>query len=382
NRSLIIDPSLSYSTYLGGGADDSVAGIAIDAAGNTYVTGSTVSTDFPTASALQSVKGGGSDVFVAKLNAAGSALVYCTYLGGSNDDVATGIAGDSAGSAYLTGETASADFPTNNPIFTRANAEDAFVSKLDPTGSALTYSTFLGGNEDDFATSIALDSAGNAYVAGTTRSTDFPIVSPLQMTNHGANDPFLAKLNVAGSALVYSTFLGGNGLDIANAIAVDASGNAYATGSTLSTDFPTTPGAFDHTCGSGGCGGFYYYAVSDAWVAKIDATGSTLAYSTFLGGDGDDIGLGIAVDSGGNAYITAETSSSDFPTKNPVQNSLKGPDAFVTKLNGSGSGLVYSTFLGGANLDEGDAIAVDSLGNAYVSCITASNDFPVKDSFQ
>src|SRR5262249_41914191 len=156
----------------------------------------------------------------------------------------------------------------------------------------------------------ALDSAGNAYVAGTTTSIDFPVVGPLQMTNHGENDAILAKLNAAGSTLVYSTFLGGKGLDIAYAIAVDASGNAYATGSTSSADFPTTPGAFDHTCGTKDCGGFYYYTFSDVWVAKVDASGSALAYSTFLGGDGDDIGLGIAVDSAGNTYITGETSSS------------------------------------------------------------------------
>jgi uncharacterized repeat protein (TIGR01451 family) len=385
NKTLIIDPSLSYSTYLGGGADDSATSIAVDASGNAYVTGSTSSTDFPTSSPLQSANRGKNDIFVAKLNAAGNALVYSTYLGGSDDDSATNIAVDAVGSAYVTGETVSGDFPTKNPIqAANAGSEDSFVTKLDSTGAALVYSTFLGGSGNDFGTSIALDSAGNAYVAGFTRSTDFPVVSPLQMTNHGNEDAFVAKLNAAGSALVYSTFLGGGGLDIAHAITVDGSGNAYAAGSTTSKDFPTTAGAFDLTCGTnqGKCGDFYYYVITDAWVAKINATGSTLAYSTFLGGGADDVALGIAVDPTGNAYVTGLTASNDFPTQNPAQKASGGLDAFLTKLNVDGSGLVYSTFLGGTNFDQGVAIALDSSGNAYVSGTTGSTDFPVKSSFQ
>jgi len=204
---IMIQVSVHFHLYLGGGADDSATSIAVDASGNAYVTGSTSSTDFPTSSPPQSANRGKSDIFVAKLNVAGNALVYSTYLGGSEDDFANGVGVDAAGSAYITGETASGDFPTRNPIqATNAGSEDSFVTKLDPTGSALVYSTFLGGSGNDFGTSIALDPAGNAYVAGATRSTNFPVVSPLQTSNRGNDDAFVAKLNAAGSALVYSTF--------------------------------------------------------------------------------------------------------------------------------------------------------------------------------
>jgi uncharacterized repeat protein (TIGR01451 family) len=385
-KTLVIDPSLTYSTYLGGAGDDSANSIAVDSSGNTYIVGQTVSTDFPTASPLQSTSRGHNDVFVAKLNAAGNAMIYSTFLGGSADDFGTGIDVDNAGNAYITGTTESADFPTANAIqSSKAGGQDVFVTKLNHDGTALVYSTFLGGKSADSVSAIALDSAGNAYVAGDTSSADFPTANPLQGSNHGHNDAFVTKINAAGSALVYSTFLGGQSLDIATTLAVDAAGSVYIAGDTDSKDFPTTPGAFDRSCGTNGncdIDRFYYYFVFDAWVAKINPAGDALDYSTYLGGSADDIALGIAVDSAGNAYVTGQTASTDFPVLNSTQKPKGAIDAFVTKLNPTGSALVYSTLLGGSDSDQGSAIVVDASGNAYVSGITRSTDFPVKNSFQ
>jgi Bacterial Ig-like domain (group 3)/Beta-propeller repeat len=340
--------ALVYSTYLGGGivggseGDDVGTGIAVDSSGNAYVTGYTLSADFPTTpGAFQTACGTGwcSDAFVTEINPEGSALVYSTYLGGSGGDSGMGIAVDSTGNAYVTGNTYSTDFPTTPGAFQTALAGgyyDAFVTKVNPTGSALVYSTYLGGNGDDSGNSIAVDSASNAYVTGYTDSTNFPTKNPLQATYGGNGDAFVAKINAAGSALVYSTYLGGSGqddYDHANqyqvgAIAVDSGGNAYVTGYTGSTNFPTTPGALKTTCG--GCANY-----GDAFVAKVNPTGSTLAYSTYLGGRGIDAGVGIAVDSSRNAYVTGYTSSTNFPTKNPIQpaNAGFGYDAFVAKVD-------------------------------------------------
>jgi uncharacterized repeat protein (TIGR01451 family) len=382
-KPLVIDPTLSYSTYLGGSGEDRGQGIAVDASGAVYVVGQSASTDFATQNPFQSTSNGGFDVFVAKLNASGTGLVYSTFLGGTNDDFGAGIAVDGAGNAYITGQTDSPDFPLSNALQgANHGGEDAFVSKLSPTGSALLYSTYLGGNGSDFASSIAIDSSGNAYVAGTTGSPDFPVMNPIQASDAGGSDAFVTKLNPAGSALVYSTYLGGADIDSATAIAVDAVGSAYITGNTDSKTFPTTPGAFDTSCGCS-TDRFYYYIFRDAWLAKIDATGSALDYSTFLGGAGDDLATGIAVDASGQAYVTGRTDSDDFPLQNPVQGLLGGSgDSFVTALNATGSALVFSTYLGGSSFDEGAGIALDNSGNAYVSGRTLSNDFPTKSTFQ
>jgi len=248
-RLLVIDPVLVYSTYLGGSGDENSlasgdqtgAAIAVDADGNAYVTGNTTSTNFPTANPMQPANGGPPDAFVAKLNAAGSALVYCTYLGGSGIERGFDIAVDAAGNAYLTGRTQSPNFPRVNPVQQVLRGfEDAFVAKLNAAGSALIFSTYLGGSGGDDGHSIALDGDGNIYVAGGTASTDFPTANLLQQAYGGGNvDAFVAKLNAAGSALVYSTYLGGNNTDHPEGIAVDASGNAYVTGNTNSTNFPT-----------------------------------------------------------------------------------------------------------------------------------------------
>ncbi|MDQ0417200.1 hypothetical protein J2Z48_001372 [Croceifilum oryzae] len=240
--------------------------------------------------------------------------------------------------------------------------------------SVLIYSTYLGGSGDDQAQGIAVDAGGNAYVVGFTNSTNFPTTPGVfQPANAGGKDLVITKRNRNGSSLIYSTYLGGSGDEAfnlnGNAIAIDAAGNAYVTGITTSTDFPITAGAFQTAYGGG---------ASDAFVTKINTLGNSLIYSTYLGGSGDDVGKGIHLDTGGNAYVTGSTTSTDFPTRGAFQPvNAGGQDAFVTKLNTSGSGLVYSTYLGGSGVDVGSAIVVDGAGNAYVTGGTNSPNFPV-----
>jgi hypothetical protein len=373
SKPVVIDPTLSYSTYLGGSNYDIGHGIAVDRAGNAYVTGYTQSTDFPTANPFQATIHGGSDAFVAALDPSGSTLLYSTYLGGSGNESGAGIAVDGAGNAYVTGDTTSTDFPTANPFQpTNHGRTNAFVAALDPTGSTLLYSTYLGGSDIDSGLGIAVDRAGNAYVTGGARSTNFPTANPLQPTNHGAWDAFVAALDPSGSTLLYSTYLGGSIDDFGYGIAVDNAGNAYVTGITGSANFPTA-NPFQPTYGGS----------ADAFVAALDPTGSTLLYSTYLGGSGTDVGYGIAVDGAGNAYVTGGTASTDFPTANPFQPTNQGgADAFVAALDPSGSTLLYSTYLGGSIDDVGNGIAVDNAGNAYVTGYTGSANFPTANPFQ
>ncbi len=370
--------SVVYSTYLGGSDFDEGNGIAVDVHSNAYVTGRTDSSDFPTtAHAVQPSFGGIGDAFVAKLNATGSSLVYSTYLGGSNVDIGAGIAVDVQGIAYVTGFTAG-NFPTtlNAPQPTFGGGPiDAFVAKLNATGSSLVYSTYLGGSDGDNGSDIAVDVHGNAYVTGSTTSSDFPTTAhAVQPSFGGIEDAFLAKLNATGSSLVYSTYLGGSNVDLGIGIAVDLKGNAYVTGSTQG-NFPASPNAAQPTFG----GGF-----SDVFVAKLNAAGNSQVYSTYLGGSGVENAGDIAVDVHGNAYVTGSTGGSDFPTTtNAVQPSFGGiADAFVTKLNAAGNSLIYSTYLGGSNRDFGFGIAVDVLGNAYVTGLTDSGDFPITNAAQ
>lgn len=374
-KPLIIDPSLVYSTYLGGSDFDSGNAIAVDTAGNAYVTGFTKSLNFPTQNPFQSARGGSNDAFVTKLNATGNGLVYSTYLGGGNGSGnGNAIAVDSSGNAYVTGNTTSPNFPTQNALQSTIGGgnTDAFVTKLNATGNGLIYSTYLGGSGNDDGSGIAVDTAGNAYVTGFTSSINFPTLNAFQSAFGGNTDAFVTKLNATGSGLVYSTYLGGTNLDFGNAIAVDTAGNAYVTGNTTSPNFPTQ-NAFQSTFGGG----------NDAFVTKLSATGSGLIYSTYLGGSGDDVGKGIALDTANNAYVTGFTSSGNFPTQSAFQNTFGGTnDAFVTKLNTTGNGLVYSTYLGGSGDDDGNAIAVDSSGNAYVTGNTTSPNFPTLNAFQ
>ena len=384
-----LDPTgsaLVYSTFLGGntgpfGSSDSAGAIAVDADGNAYVTGSAGSFNFPvTAGAFQTTRKGGDDAYVTKLNPTGSALVYSTLLGGSSFDMGFSIAVDASGNAYVAGGTRSANFPTTAGAFQTAfagGASDTFVTKLNPSGSALVYSTYLGGSGDDgqFDGGIAVDASGNAYVTGGTSSANFPTTAGAFQTTFagGALDAFVTKLDPTGSALAYSTYLGGSGSESRSTskIAVDTNGNAYVTGGTDSTDFPTTVGAYQVIFGGG---------ASDAFVTKLDPTGSALVYSTYLGGIGDDNQFdgGITVDAGGSAYLTGMTTSINFPTTAGAFQPLLGgeQDAFMAKLSPDGSALVYSTYLGGSNLDMGRNIAVDANGNAYVIGSTFSHDFP------
>ena len=425
HRTVVVDPTLKYASYLGGSADDASRGIAVDSAGNIYVTGFTFSRDLPgTGGFLQpSYHGGGAmsylggDAFVAKYSKNG-VLAYVTYIGGSDDDAGMAIAVDASGSAYVTGYTNSTDFPIvkgcyqtsfqgkGSNRFNPAAGGDAFVAKLDPTGTRLVYSTYLGGKDDDKGTAIAVDTSGNAYVGGVTQSANFPVQNAYQTVFQGlggvpelcggcgpvANfgDAFLTALNPSGTGLLFSTYFGGSLEDTLTAIALDTAGNVYAGGSTLSTNFPVR-GAFQDKFG--GVAPFSVQPViptGDGWVAKFDKTGKLL-YSTYLGGSRDDAVMGLAVDSTGAVYAAGFTSSPDFPgvPASAAQSKFHGPnslagskgfiwgDAFVAKLTPAGNGLVYATYLGGGDDDAAMALAIDAAGNAYVAGFTDSADFPV-----
>ena len=365
---------MRYGTFLGGNGYDSGAGIAVDASGNAYVTGDTESANFPvTAGAFQTALGGIRDVFVVKLNAGGWGLIYGTYLGGDDYDSSAGIAVDASGNAYVTGHTHSTAFPVTAGAFQtiRGGAADAFVAKLNASGSSLIYGTFLGASDYDYGKEIAVDTSGNAYVTGYTNSAAFPVTAgAFQTLKGGFFDAFAVKLNATGSSLIYGTYLGGSDDDYGNGIAPDASGNAYVTGYTFSAAFPVTAGAFRTTSGG----------LVVAFAVKLNATGSGLIYGTYLGGSEDDRGYGIAADASGNAYVTGYTDSANLPvTAGAFQTVFGGGgrDGFVAKLNATGSGLIYGTFLGGSDVDWGAGIAVDASGNAYVTGRTESANFSV-----
>ena len=388
---LVIDPTLDYATYLGGAGLERLFGIAIDASGSAYVTGTTRSLNFPTASPLQGSKLGDVDCFVAKLNPSGTALVYSTYLGGtgSEDGPSGGIAVDAAGNAYVTGSTGSANFPVTAGALktTLSGSSDAFLAKLNPSGSGLAYSTYLGGNSVDDGFDLAIDGSGNAYISGQTYSPDFPTRNPYQPALSFGPDAFVTKLNTTGSGLVYSTYLGGSSFDWGLGIAIDAAGSAYVTGQTASPNFPTSAGAIQPAYAGG----------ADAFVFKLDASGSSRVYGTYLGGTLEDLASDIAVDAAGNAYITGATFSANFPTANAFDPS-KAPDgredAIVARLNSTGTGLVFSTYLGGPAggvsqqgftcfaQDFGTGIALGPLGRVFVSGVTSSCDFPTVDPVQ
>ena len=387
-RPLVIDPVLAYATYLGGSSTDRGRGISVDAAGNAYVTGDTLSTEFPTTpGSLQ--PSNSAAAFVAKFDPSGN-LVYATYLGGftcADDrclgDAGTAIAVDLAGNAYVTGTTASLDFPTTTGAFQTQYAGgdyDIFAARLTTDGAGLVYSTYIGSPNRDQANGIAIDAAGTAYITGSTDAV-----------SAGTQHVLVAALNASGSALSYLITVGGRDIDVGNAIAVDPAGNAYVTGSTRSPDFPTTPGAFDRDYASDlACSPAYLYC-GHAFVLKVGA-GGAIVYSTLLGGAGGDWGRSIAVDAAGSAYVAGHTSSDNrhpalkpFPTTAGAFQPVYGGglnDGFVTKLTPDGSGLVYSTYLGGSGEDLARAIAVDAAGNAYVTGQTGSADFPVSGAIQ
>jgi hypothetical protein len=372
--------SLVYSTYLGGSSNDDYGrGIAIDGAGSVYVAGATGSTDFPTVTAIQPAYAGGNfDAFVAKLDPSGSALLYSTYLGGNEYEIARSIAVDSAGNAYVTGDTGSQNFPTAVPLQPNnggCGEYDAFVTKLSATGRALIYSTYLGGCGLEQSYGIAVDGTGNAYVGGYTGSSNFPTTSPLQAAfAGGATDGFVAKINAAGNAWVYRTYLGGTGSDLVFGIAIDSGGNAYIAGSTESTDFPTLA-AFQPIHG----GGFIDAYVSKINASGNALLYST--YLGGDGTDGAN--AIVADSSGAVSLIgrTFSTNFPVAASLQTVGDPAYG-EGFVTKFNSSGAALAYSTYLGGAGADIGTGIAEDASGNAYVVGATDSFNFPTTHAWQ
>jgi Beta-propeller repeat len=375
---LVIDPVVTYSTYLGGSGDDEPIWSAIDRAGNFYVTGITFSPDFPTTpGSFQPTFGGGdADAFVAKLNRSGSELVWSTYLGGDGFDVAIGLDVDRHGNVVVTGTTSSTGFPTTpgalQPTFAGGD-NDAFVTKLNAKGSRLLFSTFLGGDGFDVGFISFFDKRGNVHVEGDTGSPDFPATpGSFQSTfGGGGSDGFVTKLNPRGSRLVYSTFIGGSGADGAHDGELDKKGNFYIDGFTESTDFPVTPGAFQPSFGGG---------PRDAWAAKLNKTGTALVYSTYLGGEGDEDVFDLTTDRSGSAYIPGVTSSADFPvTAGAFQTTFQGGDldGYLTKLNPAGTRAVYSTYLGGSGSDQTGTVRINRHGVAHVAGSTGSTDFPV-----
>ncbi|MBI4479698.1 MAG: SBBP repeat-containing protein [Acidobacteria bacterium] len=384
---LVIDPVLTYSTYLGKSGWDEIHAIAVDGSGNVYATGFTTSPDFPLVAPFRATKAAARDVFISKLSPDGTKLIYSTYLGGNDTDDGRGLAVDSSGKVTVAGYTYSTDFPVASAFQTTrsgTNTADGFVARLNESGAALVYSTYLGGTGDDAIWGLGLDGDGNAYVAGETTSSIFPTtLNAFQRTRASTRDSFVTKVSPTGNTLVYSTYLGGNSDDSAQGIAVGGDGTAYVTGYTLSTNFQIVNG-FQRNYAGGFCvdQGFLVPCY-DAFVARVSSNGAALTYSTYLGGDGDDIANGIALDSLGNAYITGTTISTNFPVAKALQATFGGvQDGFLTKLSANGASLVYSTYLGGQVYDSADAVAVNSAGEAFIVGATESNDFPVLLSLQ
>jgi RHS repeat-associated protein len=377
SKPLYLDPVLSYSSYLGGSGDDYAYAVGVDQAGNTVIAGSTSSTNFP--SATGSFAGGASDGFVAKLNAAGNAIIYSTYLGGSAVDQVNGLALDPAGDAYLVGTTSSTNFPTTSGAYqtTWYGTKAAFVAELNVTGDTLLFSTFLGSQSSPgtFADgrAIALDSVGRVVVTGAVGSDFSPTGGVLFQPGFGGgtSNAFVARLAADGT-MQKASFLGGDGAAIGTAIAVDSQANVYVAGSTAnwtSNPFPTTSGAYQTAYGGG---------AHDDFVTEVNANFRSLAYSTLLGGAGDDQANAIAVDSNGNAYVGGSTTGS-FPTTTGAAQTTYGggtSNAFVTKVAAGGSSLSYSSYVGGSGADVAYGLALDSAGSAVLTGETSSTNFP------
>jgi len=402
-RDLVIDPSIVYGTYLGAGNEDDGFAIAVDSSGATYTTGQTASPGFPLKGALpapNSALQGTFDAFVTKLSADGTALVYSTYLGGTGSDSGNAIVIDGSGQAYIGGTTDSTDLPL--PLSPPATApfqpsagggKDAFVAVLNAAGNGLVYSTYIGGTADDFGEGIAVKGS-IIYVVGAAGSdqnsfpVDLPAGSVLQGNFQGGagstapTDGFVAKLDLSNTANNAAVYLGGTSNDTATGVAVDSSGNAYVTGFTFSMDFPHPGTPYSTQCG--GCP-----TEDDAFATEINSAFTNYVYSTFLGGSGPDIGNQIAVDGSGNAYVTGGTSSTNFPTNGSnaaYKTSLTGTsgNAFLTVVKPGGSSLLYSTYLGGSGVDLALAIALDGSNppKAYITGQTSSTDFPTVNPTQ
>ncbi len=377
--------ALVYSTYLGGNSDTEGYGIAVDGSGDAFVTGYTDASNLATPGAYQASYSGNGSAFVTELNAGGNALVYSTYLGGNNSTAGQGIAVDGSGDAFITGYTDASNLATPGAYqASYSGNQSAFVTELNPSGSGVVYSTYLGGNNSTAGQGIAVDGSGDAFVTGYTNASNFPTTpGAFQTSNPGNESAFVTELNPSGSGAVYSTYLGGNNYTVGNGIAVDGSGDAFVTGYTDASNFPTTPGAYQTTF----AGGEYYYfdSYDAAFVTELNAAGSALVYSTYLGGNSDTEGYGIAVDPGGDVFVTGETYANNFPTVNALQGYGGRWDAFVSELAPAASGaasLISSTYLGGSNSDYGFGIAVDASGDAFVTGQTYSSNFPTVNAYQ
>jgi len=405
SKPVVIDPVLVWSTYLGGSQNDEGNGIAVDADGGVYVTGATESPDFPvTSGAIQVELNGTSDAFVTKLTNDGSALIYSTYLGGSGEEVSYSIAVGASGRAYITGKTNSLDYPIASPPKTDPEQPvygggpwDMFVSALSADGSELFYSTYMGGyiaikpgevNDTDIAYGIALDGPGNAYVTGMTNSDHFPTVNAVQPAfGGGPQDAVVFKLNVLGR-LDFSSYLGGGALNYNG-------GTDFGAGVDTGWAVAVDPAGYVYVAGATSSKNFPTLSSlqrvnrsvrrtdPDAFIAKFIPGGKQLQYCTYLGGNSSDSALAIAADAEGNAYVTGVTRSTNFPTANAIHGSPQGADdVFFTKINSAGFQLMCSTYLGGADNDEGHGIAVDTAGNVVITGATTSVDFPVTHAMQ
>ena len=378
-----LDPTgtnLLYSVYLGGADDDLGHDVAVDDAGNAYVVGATRSSDFPIKGGPQAQFGGGdiifgTDAFVAKLSPTGE-LLESTFLGGSGDEAAMGVAvPDAADAVIVAGFPTSSDFPTTAPLQAANNGglpvgSDGFVAKLSTPGLGVEYATYLGGSGDDMATAVAASPAGEATVVGLTRSPDFPLAAALQENNLGGADAFVSRLSADGAMLVYSTNLGGAGDDHASSVALDAAGRAYVAGVTGSTDLPTV-NALQAESGNATTPGF------DAFLSVLNAAGSALDYATYLGGSGIDLAAAVAVDPAGQAYVVGGTTSADFPTANANQAMTGGlVDGFFVQLTADGDALASSTYFGGSQNDTIEDVAVAANGSAFVAAQSRSTDAP------
>ena len=371
DRVVVIDPVLSYSSYLGGSGHDHGRAVAVDDFGGVYIVGETESFDFPTVRSAFDTGSGERDLFITKLRSGGQEIVYSTYFGGSGDEEAGGIAVDAAGRAYVAGTTTSADLAVTAALQPEFGGEtDCFLVALERDGKALMYSTYLGGSGADGVGGLTVDHYGNAHLAGYSTSTDYPLHNPLQDARHGPQDAVLTKLSRDGSLLVFSTYLGGSAEEAAVDIAVDEQGDIYVVGNTGSIDFP-----IKHALRTGAAGG------QDAWLVKLDRSGGKLRFGTYLGGSGDDFAASIDLDQAGHAYLTGSTASQDFPTHLALQPTNAGPwyqplDLFLCKLTAAGDAFIFSTYLGGSDYDFLGDIAVDWQGNVFLAAATFSLDFP------
>ena len=373
SRPLVIDPIvLTYSTFLGGSGIDAGTAIAVDDSGAAYVVGGTASSDFPTQDALVPTSQGDRDAFLAKLAPDGKSVLYSTYWGGSGGDEAASVALGTDGTVYVAGITGSTDLPVSPGAFQPAfggGANDGFVSRFAPDGQGIEYSTYLGGGTNDSVQDIAIDADGNAYLTGYTSAADFPVTpGAVQPVVSGERDAFATKLSPDGTSLIYSTYIGGGAQDIGHAIGVDDAGAAIVVGETRSADFPT-PSAMDSSLGGS----------QDGFVTRLAPSGTAYEYSTYLGGTDDDAVYGVALDPTGATYVGGWTDSSDFPvTSRAAAETFGGvSDAFAAKLTADGQSIVYASYLGGDDVDLALEIAVDDSGALYLAGLTASPDFPV-----